>query len=133
MGQHVTKTPLPRVAGKLVDEAGQPLIAAHSSKAAKGGGDGRVRYGYYVSADRHKGKASGGSRIPTREFDGVVIGILAEALDDPLALRSSPDASPLHSPAKRCCWIRRSAPAGVIRLLCCWSGVRLRSALRRWR
>jgi hypothetical protein len=70
------------LAGRIVDQHGQPLVAAHACK-------GKVRYRDYVSrslqhdADRH---ATDSLRIPAREIEAVVITSLAEALDDPLAL-----------------------------------------------
>jgi len=70
------------LAGRIVDQHGEPLVAAHACK-------GKVRYRYYVSrslqhdADRH---ATDSLRIPAREIEAVVITSLAEALDDPLAL-----------------------------------------------
>jgi hypothetical protein len=70
------------LAGRIVDQHGEPLVAAHACK-------GKVRYRYYVSrsfqhdADRH---ATDGLRIPAREIEAAVITSLAATLDDPLAL-----------------------------------------------
>jgi len=70
------------LAGRIVDQHGEPLVAVHACK-------GKVRYRYYVSrslqhdADRH---ATDGLRIPAREIEAAVITSLAGALDDPLAL-----------------------------------------------
>lgn len=70
------------LAGRIVDQHGEPLVAVHACK-------GKVRYRYYVSrslqhdADRH---ATDGLRIPAREIEAAVITSLAGALDDPLTL-----------------------------------------------
>ncbi|GAA4819543.1 hypothetical protein GCM10023232_15500 [Sphingosinicella ginsenosidimutans] len=70
------------LAGRIVDQHGEPLVAVHACK-------GKVRYRYYVSrslqhdANRH---ATDGLRIPAREIEAAVITSVAGALDDPLAL-----------------------------------------------
>ena len=73
------------LAGKVVDEAGEPLIAAHTSKPAAGGGEGKVRYRYYVSQVAVQGDGKG-LRIPARELEALVIARLGEELADPFAL-----------------------------------------------
>jgi DNA invertase Pin-like site-specific DNA recombinase len=69
------------LAGLMVDEAGEPLVATHSCK-------GKVRYRYYVSrALQHGGPpAIGAIRVPAREIEAAVTGRISEALSDPLAL-----------------------------------------------
>ncbi len=68
------------LAGKLVDEEGQPLVASHASKGAQ-------RYRYYVSRDLQLGaKNANGLRIPAPEIEQLVCARLAERLDDPVAL-----------------------------------------------
>lgn len=68
------------LAGKIFDERGEPLIAAHASK-------GKQRYRYYVSRDVHHGIASNaGLRIPAREIEGLVTQEVASLFDDPIAL-----------------------------------------------
>ena len=70
------------LAGRLVDEEGEPLIATHACK-------GKVRYRYYVSrALQHDPDAvsASGMRIPAREIEAAVAERVAEALDDPIAL-----------------------------------------------
>ena len=70
------------LAGLIVDEAGEPLVATHACK-------GKVRYRYYVSrALQHQPDAGGsnGMRIPAREIEAAAIERVAEALGDPLAL-----------------------------------------------
>jgi DNA invertase Pin-like site-specific DNA recombinase len=70
------------LAGRLVDEDGEPLVATHACK-------GKVRYRYYVSrALQHDpdADAASGMRIPSREIEAAVVGQVAEALDDPLGL-----------------------------------------------
>ena len=69
-------------AGHIVDQHGEPLVAAHACK-------GKVRYRYYVSRllqhapDAHHADSL---RIPALEIEAAVIQLLAGALDDPLAL-----------------------------------------------
>ncbi len=70
------------LAGRLVDEEGEPLIATHACK-------GKVRYRYYVSRWlQHEPDAemTSGMRIPAREIEAAVAERVAEALDDPIAL-----------------------------------------------
>ncbi|MCK9542189.1 MAG: recombinase family protein, partial [Novosphingobium sp.] len=70
------------LAGRIVDQHGEPLVAAHACK-------GKVRYRYYVSRLlQHSPDAphAEGLRIPALEIEAAVIQILAGALDDPLAL-----------------------------------------------
>lgn len=70
------------LAGRIVDQHGEPLVAAHACK-------GKVRYRYYVSRSlQHDpdARSTGGLRIPALEIEAAVSQLLAEALDDPLAL-----------------------------------------------
>ena len=69
------------LAGLIIDEDGEPLIATHACK-------GKVRYRYYVSRNLHRGESSHdtGMRIPAREIESSVIDALAAAFDDPLDL-----------------------------------------------
>jgi len=70
------------LAGRIVDQHGEPLVAAHACK-------GKVRYRYYVSrALQHTPDAhpTDGLRIPAREIETAVVTSLTAALDDPLAL-----------------------------------------------
>ena len=70
------------LAGRIVDEAGEPLVAAHACK-------GKVRYRYYVSRNlHHEGSTSAnhGVRIAAREIEALVVARLAEAFSDPIAL-----------------------------------------------
>ena len=69
-------------AGKLVDPAGEPLVATHASK-------GTVRYRYYVSRALLEGTTSTGSRIPALELERAVCERVAEAFDDPIALAAT--------------------------------------------
>lgn len=79
------------LAGRIVDEAGEPLVAAHARKK-------RVSYRYYVSkALQHGGDASAptnlpGLRIPAREIETLVADEVAKLFADPLDL-----VSRLHS------------------------------------
>jgi len=68
------------LAGKVVDEGGEPMIAAHACKGAR-------RYRYYVS--RHLQHGNGdqdGVRIPAREIEVLVCEQLASAMEQPLSL-----------------------------------------------
>ena len=69
------------LAGKVFDEAGEPLVASHACK-------GKVRYRYYVScALQHEaGSTTDGWRIPANELEGAVIARLVKALGQPLGL-----------------------------------------------
>ncbi|MEN2787330.1 recombinase family protein [Sphingomonas qilianensis] len=68
------------LAGLIVDDASEKLIAAHACK-------GKVRYRYYVSQSAHHGTCDGkGLRIPAREIETATIEALAAAFDDPMSL-----------------------------------------------
>lgn len=67
------------LAGKLMDSAGEPLIATHTNK-------GKVRHRYYVSRALHQAKSDTGLRLPAREIGALVTEQLASALVDPLSL-----------------------------------------------
>ncbi|MEQ7873990.1 recombinase family protein [Sphingomonas sp. ASV193] len=83
------------LAGKIVDERGTPMVAAHACK-------GKTRYRYYVSSDlQHSGDASAseGWRLPAREIEPLVrdqvIGMLRNPFDVP-ALTLGDDISPIE-------------------------------------
>jgi site-specific DNA recombinase len=76
-GTNIATTSL--LAGLIVDEAGEPLVAAHACK-------GKVRYRYYVSRSRHDGDPARSIRLPAREIESAVIESIAAAFDDPLDL-----------------------------------------------
>jgi len=67
------------LAGKVVDEAGEPLVSTHATK-------GRVRYRYYVSQALHHGQSDTGLRVPAREIETAVTERLATLFDDPVEL-----------------------------------------------
>ena len=67
------------LAGRLIDEAGEPLIATHANK-------GSARYRYYVSRALHLGTSDKGSRIPALELEAAVCQRVAHAFGDPVAL-----------------------------------------------
>ncbi|UZK65435.1 recombinase family protein [Sphingomonas sp. M1-B02] len=68
------------LAGKIIDDRGQQLIATHACK-------GKQRYRYYVSRDVHHVTATTpGMRIPAREIEGLVANRVAALFDDPIAL-----------------------------------------------
>lgn len=72
------------LAGKIVDEAGDTLIAAHAVKPARGGG--QQRYRYYVSNRLHHDAGGEGVRIPAREIETLVAQQIAGMFDDMLSL-----------------------------------------------
>jgi len=92
-GTSVQETSL--LAGKLVDERGVPMVAAHACK-------GKVRYRYYVSRDLHHSgdvSTSDGWRLPAREIESLVRSRLVALLNDPVDVMTghgskelSPDA-----------------------------------------
>jgi DNA invertase Pin-like site-specific DNA recombinase len=92
-GTSVQETSL--LAGKLVDERGVPMVAAHACK-------GKVRYRYYVSRDLHHSgdvSTSDGWRLPAREIEPLVRSRLVALLNDPVDVMTghgskelSPDA-----------------------------------------
>jgi DNA invertase Pin-like site-specific DNA recombinase len=82
------------LAGKVLDQEGQPLVATHACK-------GKVRYRYYVSRHLQHGALSNhaasdsknGARIPARELEQLVIRAIVTELKDPIALSRRLDAS----------------------------------------
>ena len=78
------------LAGRIVDEAGEPLLAVHATKPVSGGGEaGATRHRYYVSKALQEKTGTSGMRVPAREIETAVVNRLAAALDDPLALLAS--------------------------------------------
>ena len=67
------------LAGKLHDEAGEPLLSTHACK-------GERRYRYYVAKALQQARTGDGWRIPARELELAVAERLAAAFDDPLDL-----------------------------------------------
>lgn len=67
------------LAGRIVDAAGEPLLATHAVK-------GKVRHRYYTSQALRRGPGETGMRLPAREIEGLVLEHLASFLADPLAL-----------------------------------------------
>ena len=75
------------LAGRIVDEAGEPLVATHASKSASGGAEaGKVRHRYYVSRELQRSKTDTGLRIPAREIEKLVANQLSMLIADPLEL-----------------------------------------------
>ncbi|MFS0772988.1 recombinase family protein [Sphingomonas sp. 1P08PE] len=70
------------LAGKVVDSAGEPLIATHASK-------GPARYRYYVSRSLHHGTHNSGMRVPAGELEAAVSQAVAQQLADPLTLMAT--------------------------------------------
>jgi site-specific DNA recombinase len=67
------------LAGRIVDERGEPLIATHACK-------GKVRYRYYVSQGLQDGTSATGMRVPAREIENVVTERLVKLFDDSIEL-----------------------------------------------
>jgi site-specific DNA recombinase len=67
------------LAGKVVDEAGEPLVSVHATK-------GKARYRYYVSRALHHGESNTGLRVPGREIETAVTERVATLFDDPVEL-----------------------------------------------
>jgi DNA invertase Pin-like site-specific DNA recombinase len=83
------------LAGKLVDDRGVPMVAAHSCK-------GTVRYRYYVSRDlQHSGDASSsdGWRLPAREIEPIVLAMVITLLKDPVEVLAR-TAAEMPSPGR---------------------------------
>lgn len=74
------------LAGRIVDEKGNALIASHAAKAAAGSAGAKIRYRYYISDPRHSGSSDSGMRIPAVEIEAAVTERIAQAFDDPLTL-----------------------------------------------
>lgn len=70
------------LAGRIVDSAGEPLLATHAVK-------GKVRHRYYTSQALRRGPGETGMRLPAREIEGLVLEHLADFLADPLALAAT--------------------------------------------
>ncbi len=69
------------LAGKVVDQRGEPLVATHAVK-------GKVRYRYYVSRTLQHEPTSkaNGMRVPALAIEAAVIDLLRKSLDDVLGL-----------------------------------------------
>jgi DNA invertase Pin-like site-specific DNA recombinase len=106
------------LAGRIVDADGEPLVAVHASKHVSSKAEAeKVRYRYYVSrALHHEPDAvpTDGMRIPALELEAAVIQVVAEALDDPLALLTR-GGSPLQSDRLRQILKQAANLAGAIR------------------
>lgn len=73
------------LAGKVFDDAGEPLVASHACK-------GKVRYRYYVSRKLQHNAAArdeGGLRMPALELEKAVALRLAQAVGDPLKMTTA--------------------------------------------
>ena len=76
------------LAGKLVDDRGQPMVAVHACK-------GKIRYRYYVSRDLHHGgdaSKTEGWRLPAREIEPLVRARIMALLNDPVQLLAGSSA-----------------------------------------
>ena len=93
------------LAGRIIDDAGEPLVATHASKAVPGGA-GKIRHRYYVSRALQQATSDTGIRLPAREIERLVSERLAGFLADPLAVAAaaSLDVSPsdIHRLHARC-------------------------------
>ena len=76
------------LAGKVVDGAGEALIASHDCKNVAGATSTRARYRYYIGRSIQNGSNAGKPeiRIPAKELEAAVTSRIAEALEDPLEL-----------------------------------------------
>jgi len=76
------------LAGKLVDDRGQPMVAVHACKHVLSGAEGgKVRYRFYVSRDLHHGgdaSKAEGWRLPAREIEPLVRAQITALLNDPI-------------------------------------------------
>ena len=98
------------LAGLIVDEAGEPLIATHATK-------GKVRYRYYVTRALHHKDASTddpGMRIPAREIEQAVVDAIATAFDDPIDLMAR-SSLPMNTDAFDQAFARASVVAARVR------------------
>ncbi|MCC2980810.1 recombinase family protein [Sphingomonas sp. IC4-52] len=87
-GQPRTRKARPSLlAGKLVDQASQPLIATHATKTGANGKT--VRYRYYVSEKLHHKRSDSGMRIPALNLEALVAERVATLFDDPMELVAS--------------------------------------------
>lgn len=78
------------LSGKLFDQHGEPLVGVHACK-------GKVRYRYYVSRGLQHGGASEsapGIRVPARELEAQVTGLIAELFEDPATLAARLQLAP---------------------------------------
>ncbi|OWK27706.1 recombinase family protein [Sphingomonas mucosissima] len=84
-GQSRTRKERPSLlAGKIIDQERQPLIATHATKTASNGKT--VPYRYYVSEKLHHKRSDSGTRMPARDLEALVAGRIATLFDDPLEL-----------------------------------------------
>lgn len=67
------------LAGRIVDEAGGPLVAVHATS-------GKIRYRYYVARALQQGESAQGARVPAREIEAPVCERLAALFDDVVML-----------------------------------------------
>ena len=70
------------LSSRIVEQAGEPLIATHASKKTTAG---QRRYRYYVTRGLLQGNANG-MRIPALELEHLVVARLMEVLDNPLSV-----------------------------------------------
>jgi site-specific DNA recombinase len=71
-----------QLAGRIVDQHGEPLVATHASKKTAAG---KRRYRYYVTRGLLQGNGQG-MRIPALELEHVVVARLTEMLANPLSV-----------------------------------------------
>lgn len=90
------------LAGRIFDEAGEPLLAAHTNKRGQ-------RYRYYVSKALHLGNITsnqGGIRLPAREIEQLAASELAGLFAKPIELIAlaglAPHPAELTAMAARC-------------------------------
>lgn len=94
------------LAGKLFDDRGVPMVAAHACK-------GKVRYRYYVSRDLHHSgdaRTSEGWRLPAREIEPLVRTRIVRLLNDPIELVARA-TNEMPAPSELNAIVRRSKEA----------------------
>jgi DNA invertase Pin-like site-specific DNA recombinase len=75
------------LAGRIVDQDGDPLVSTHATKTGPARSGGKVvRYPYYVSQELHHKRGDGGLRLPARDIESFVAQLVATLFDDPIEL-----------------------------------------------
>ncbi|MBB4152741.1 DNA invertase Pin-like site-specific DNA recombinase [Sphingomonas jinjuensis] len=78
------------LAGRIVDDAGEPLVANHACK-------GKVRHRYYVSRALQHATATTGLRVPAREIERLVADAVADLFTKPFELAAAASLDlPVH-------------------------------------
>ena len=89
-----------QLAGRIVDQQGEPLVATHASKKTTAG---KRRYRYYVTRRLLQGNGEG-MRIPALELEHAVVARLTDMLANPLSVlehRATTDAAATEQAIQR--------------------------------